>query len=506
MESEGGGGGGAGGGGGGEGTPRVARSTDSRPLIAVRDPTIPGGIALERSEGHKKGKGVGAAVALETLDIAEPGVEPEEGAPDAAKRRQGATEAVANIVNCILAAGAVGGAYALLNTGVVTGVVLYVLSAALMDASLMLLVHVAAQVRIFDYQGLCARALGVFGYVYTSAVQWGQGYGCMVTYLMVAADTVESVLRMMLALAGSSADGGLGAVLTDRRAIVAAVLCVVLPLCFLRNISSLAKTSYVSIASVVFIAAAVMYKCAGGVELDETQLEPVPTHSIVSGSILEGLGIAAFSFVTHHESLILYQGLGDRSERNWGSIVHYSMTVACACLLAIAIPGYLTFYNTTTSNILNNYPNNDVFMTLCRLLFGATMLLSYPLEHFVARTVALDLLRCPCCRPHGTSSASGTDAATGAGNQRLRYIVVTLVLVLSSALIAMFTRDLGAVLTLTGGVCASSLAYILPAIMYLRLVKTRDRTRTALAITLIVVGSILALGCPAWVVYRLMFA
>ena len=68
----------------------------------------------------------------------------------------------------------------------------------------------------------------------------------------------------------------------------------------------------------------------------------------------------------------------------------------------------------------------------------------------------------------------------------------------------MFTRDLGAVLTLTGGVCASSLAYILPAIMYLRLVKARDRRRTALSITLIVVGSILALGCPAWVVYRLL--
>ena len=491
--------------GGGEGSPRVGQerpSTDSRPLIAVRDPTIPGGIALERAEGKKATKAV-ALAGMETLDVAEPGAEAEEGALDAAARRRGATEAVANIVNCILAAGAVGGAYALLNTGVVTGVVLYVLSAALMDASLKLLVHVAARVRIFDYQGLCARALGVFGYVYTSAVQWGQGYGCMVTYLMVAADTVESVLRMVLALAGSSADGRLGAVLTDRRAIVAAVLCVVLPLCFLRNISSLAKTSYVSIASVVFIAAAVMYKCAAGVELAEGQLEPVPTHSIVSGSILEGLGIAAFSFVTHHESLILYQGLGDRSERNWGSIVHYSMTVACACLLAIAIPGYLTFYGTTTSNILNNYPNDDVFMTLCRLLFGATMLLSYPLEHFVARTVALDLLRCPCCRAHGTSSGSAA-AAPAAGNPRLRYTVVTLVLVLSSALIAMFTRDLGAVLTLTGGVCASSLAYILPAIMYLRLVKARDRARTALAITLIAVGSILALGCPAWVVYRLM--
>lgn len=484
-------------------------STDSRPLIAVRDPTIPGGIALERAEGRgkKKGGAVPLAVAgLEALDVAEPGAA-EEGALDAAARRRGATEAVANIVNCILAAGAVGGAYALLNTGVVTGVVLYVASAALMDASLGLLVHVAAQTRIFDYQGLCARALGVFGYVYTSAVQWGQGYGCMVTYLMVAADTVESVLRMVLALAGRGADAGLGAALTDRRLIVAAVLVVVLPLCFLRNIGSLAKTSYVSIASVVFIAAAVMYKCAAGVELGEGQLEPVPVHSIVSGSILEGLGIAAFSFVTHHESLILYQGLGDRSERNWASIVHYSMTVACACLLAIAIPGYLTFYGTTTSNILNNYPNNDVFMTLCRLLFGATMLLSYPLEHFVARTVALDLLRCPCCRPHGasTSSSSGSSSSDSSrGNQRLRYIIVTLVLVLSSALIAMFTRDLGAVLTLTGGVCASSLAYILPAIMYLRLVKARDRRRTALSITLIVVGSILALGCPAWVVYRLM--
>jgi len=402
---------------------------------------------------------------------------------------KGTTEAVANIVNCILAAGAVGGGYALLNMGVVIGVILYIASATLMDLSLLLLVYVAINQRVFDYQGLCKRALGMFGYIYTSIVQWGQGYGCMVTYLMVAADTVESIIRLLLSFGHPSET--LVVIVTDRRLIVCIVLCVVTPISFLKNIGSLAKTSYISIGSVVFIASAVMYKCAIGLELHESETEPKPMYAIASGSIMEGLGIAAFTFITHHESLILYQGLSDGREKNWNNIVHYSMATACSCILTIAIPAYLTFFDLTTDNILNNYPNDDFLMTICRVLFGATMMLSFPLEHFVARTVALDLLRC------------GKTPEEECGNKKVKYIATTLCLVLSSAVIAMFVRDLGAVLTLTGGVCASSLAYILPAVMYLRLVEKRDRFHFVLSIVLLVVGGILFIGCPIWVIIRI---
>jgi len=406
--------------------------------------------------------------------------------------KKGATEAVANIVNCILAAGAVGGGYALLNMGIVLGVILYIASASLMDMSLLLLVHVAINQRVFDYQGLCKRALGGFGYIYTSIVQWGQGYGCMVTYLMVAADTVESLLRLLLSFGNPSAK--LVSVITDRRLIVCVVLCVCLPISFLKNIGSLAKTSYISIGSVLFIAASVMYKCAVGFELHESEIEPQPMYAIASGSVMEGLGIAAFTFVTHHESLILYQGLSDGREKNWSNIVHFSMGMACSCILTIAIPAYLTFYGLTTDNILNNYANDDFLMSVCRVAFGTTMMLSFPLEHFVARTVALDLLRCGKVPDKNSINPKV---------ERIKFIVTTLVLVLSSAIIAMFVRDLGAVLTLTGGVCASSLSYILPAVMYLRLVEKKKRFYFVLSIVLLVVGGLLFVGCPVWVLVRL---
>jgi len=451
-------------------------SMDGKPLMIQLD-------SMKDGRAERRDAPQGAKPDLEE------GAEVNEGTTRGSKK--GATEAVANIVNCILAAGAVGGAYALLNMGIVVGVFLYIFSVTLMDLSLILLVHVALHERIFDYQALCKRALGMFGYIYTSIVQWGQGYGCMVTYLMVAADTVESVLRLLLSLGDPSE--GVVSFFTDRRFIVCMVLCVVTPISFLKNISSLAKTSYISIASVVFIAASVMYKCAVGIEIDSSDIEPTPQYAIASGSIMEGLGIAAFTFITHHESLILYQGLSDGREKNWSNIVHYSMSIAGSCILTIAIPGYLTFYGLTTDNLLNNYANNDVLMTLCRVFFGVTMMLSFPLEHFVARTVSLDLLRC--------------GKPVGDGNKKvqlIKYVATTLVLVFSSAIIAMFTRDLGAVLTLTGGVCASSLAYILPAVMYLRLVKKRERFQFILSIVLLVVGGILAIGCPIWVVYRIL--
>jgi len=464
---------------------RVAAPDSERPSIDGK----PLMIALERLDNNADSR-------VERRDGpkgAKPDIEADIQPGESHGSKKGATEAVANIVNCILAAGAVGGGYALLNMGIVIGIFLYIASATLMDLSLTLLVHVALHQRSFDYQALCKAALGMFGYIYTSIVQWGQGYGCMVTYLMVAADTVESIIRLLLSFGDPSET--LVSVVTDRRLIVVMVLCVVLPICFLKNISSLAKTSYISIASVVFIAAAVMYKCAIGFELKESDIEPTPAYAIASGSIMEGLGIAAFTFVTHHESLILYQGLSDGRQKNWNNIVHFSMSVACSAILTIAIPGYLTFYGLTSDNILNNYPNDDFLMTVSRVLFGATMMLSFPLEHFVARTVALDLIRC---------GKEQTAEERESRKERIKFIITTLCLVLSSALIAMFVRDLGAVLTLTGGVCASSLAYILPAVMYLRLVKKKDRFHFILSIVLLVVGGILFVGCPVWVIIRIL--
>jgi hypothetical protein len=61
------------------------------------------------------------------------------------------------------------------------------------------------------------------------------------------------------------------------------------------------------------------------------------------------------------------------------------------------------------------------------------------------------------------------------GRPIVKYVIATITLVLSSAFIAILTRDLGAVLTLTGGVCASTLAYIMPGILYLKFQKEKKR-------------------------------
>lgn len=424
-------------------------------------------------------------------------------------------------VNCILAAGAVGGPYALAQAGLPLGLFAYCGVAMLMDYSLILLVETAITNKILDYQAMCKKgafepfkksppsshsllcspllrsqnkttktALGWMGYVILSLVQFGQGYGCMVTYLMVAADTVESLLMVLLSIIGPEKVPAIAVkLMLDRRIIVLVlVFCIILPICFLRNITSLAKTSYMSIISVWFIAAAVMLRWLVGVARDSSEEPAAPCYKFSHISFAEGLGIAAFSFVTHHEALLLYKGLEDNKPQTWENITHYSMTTSLLCLLMIAVPGYLTFYDDTKDNILLNYSIRDPVMTVSRLMFGLTMILTFPLEHFVARSVALDLVNLVIKR----------------GSQTLKWVITTFVLVLSSAAIATMTRDLGAVLTLTGGVCASTLAYIMPGLLYLMFQRKQSAPKTkTIAIFLISLGGFLVIGCPGWVIYRL---
>eukprot|EP00727_Mastigamoeba_balamuthi_P006223 m51a1_g222 hypothetical protein (489) ;mRNA; r:48577-50841 len=402
--------------------------------------------------------------------------------------KQGPVPAIANLVNCILAAGAVGGPYALANAGMPLGIIAYIAVAILMDYSLVTLVGTAISTQIFDYQGMCQKAFGKPGYIILSLVQWGQGYGCMVAYLMIAGDTAESIVHMCLSLTGTEGSG-FAQIVVNRKLIIATIFFVcVLPICFLKDITSLAKTSYLSIVSVVFIAASVLIRCMLGVNRPVNQEEPPACFKFAHMGFMEGLGVAAFSFVTHHESLIVFKGLKKETIENWSNIAHYSMLTALCALLLISITGYLTFFDLSDGNVLNNYPSDDYLLQMAKACFGVTMVLTYPLEHFVSRTVAIDIV----------------SLVWKKGSHNAKFYAVTFVLVLSSLGIALFITQVGSVLALTGGVCAATLAYIMPGLLYLKLEKRKTRANKYICMGLVTLGFLLVVGCPSWVVYRLL--
>ncbi len=89
-------------------------------------------------------------------------------------------------------------------------------------------------------------------------------------------------------------------------------------------------------------------------------------------------------------------------------------------------------------------------MNLTRVAYTLTMVLTYPLELVVVRHSVLALGSC-------TSRLSTP-----------RHVGVTTAVVCASLACALATDDVGFVVELTGGCCASVLGFVLPAALFLR--------------------------------------
>lgn len=138
--------------------------------------------------------------------------------------------AIANLTNCILAAGAVEGSYALSQSGLFLGLIAYVVIGSLMDYSLNLLVREANITKVYDYKELCKKGYGWWGYAAITFAQWGQSYGSMVSYLIIATDTFLSLSQLLT---------GDGEPLVSRSILaIMLVAVIVLPLSFLKSVSA----------------------------------------------------------------------------------------------------------------------------------------------------------------------------------------------------------------------------------------------------------------------------
>lgn len=133
------------------------------------------------------------------------------------------------------------------------------------------------------------------------------------------------------------------------------------------------------------------------------------------------------------------------------------------CLL-MAFGGFLTFGDRTLGNVLNNFPADNVMVTVARLCFGLNMLTTLPLEAFVCREVMLNYY------------------FPGEPFNMNMHLILTSSLVVSAMVISLLTCDVGAVFELVGSTSACAMAYILPPLCYIKLASRSWRTYLAGAV------------------------
>ncbi|KAL2920241.1 hypothetical protein HK105_200309 [Polyrhizophydium stewartii] len=419
---------------------------------ALMHDSIASGVRSRSPGGASTGSGVGGLLA----DRSSSRIGSDAELPRWARHDEGSTvwDAAFNFTNSIVGAGIIGLPYAFLQSGFVSGLVLLVGLAWLVDWTVLLLVHDAKLAGQSTYQGLIAHCFGKRGLIAVSVFQFVFAYGAMCAYTVIIGDTLPTALAHLLP-SGSLLHG---LVSSRSTMITLCTLFVSLPLSMLRDISGLSKTSAVSLLMILFIVIAVAVEAFQAPAASRG--DPLLVWTVLRGGIFQAIGVISFAFVCHHNTLMIYGSLKKPTMDRFAVVTHLSTGSSLLLCIVLACGGYAAFTDKTRANILMNLDPDSWLVNVARLFFGMNMFLTFPLECFVCREVVFNYWFMDESAMHEDVS----HRASGA-----QHVAVTLALVLSSLAIALSTCSLGFVLELTGGLAATVLAYILPAACFLKL-------------------------------------
>jgi sodium-coupled neutral amino acid transporter 11 len=370
---------------------------------------------------------------------------------------------VSNLVNSIVGAGIVGIPFAIRESGFVVGVALLFIVSIFTDKSLRLIIDQATfhpklkGKGVMTFEDLMTIPFGKAGKYFILSSMLILAYGAMVAYLLVIKDTLPTVLGL-----------GLHNSIAERQAImVVSSFAILLPLSMLRDISMLACTSLLSVVAdavlVVLVAWCAPVKesvaAAGG-------FAAVLQDDWASNRLFIGLGVLSTAMACQHSAFLISNTLQNHTSERWARVTGISLTSAAIMSLLLGIVGFLGFVNNVQGDILNNFDPNSHIINIARASLALTMFFTYPMEAFVGRHV-LAVMFFNGSLDNMVENADGElipeTKWLGVIGKRERWTFYLYVMTLVPALIF---DDLGPVLSMTGSIGASSIAYIAPGVVY----------------------------------------
>ena len=166
--------------------------------------------------------------------------------------------------------------------------------------------------------------------------------------------------------------------------------------------------------------------------------------------IPKAVGLMVFSYTVHHNSFLLYSSMKEKTEDAWAKVTHFSISVVFISVVFVGVSGYFTFLDNTQGDLLENYCYDDTLINVSRVLFAMTLLLTGPIEIFVAREVLSNLFWEENSPP-----------------SLLYHIIITVSLVIISFILSLLTDCLGSVMEILGLYTGVPIAFIFPALCYI---------------------------------------
>ncbi|KAF8210288.1 transmembrane amino acid transporter protein-domain-containing protein [Mycena galopus ATCC 62051] len=371
----------------------------------------------------------------------------------AAKRISGGNlfDSIANMTNSVLGAGIIGLPYAVSQAGFFMGIFLLVVLCGVTDWTIRLIVINAKMSGAHSYIDIMGHCFGPSGRAAVSFFQFAFAFGGMCAFGIIIGDTIPHVIRSIFPDLYSVPVLYL---LTNRKFVIAlCTICVSYPLSLYRDIHKLSRASALALIGMIIIVTSVLIESPN--TSPELKGDPSKRFSLIEPGIFQAIGVISFAFVCHHNSLLIYGSLRTPTLDRFAFVTHISTSLSLVACCTLAISGYVVFTDKTQGNILNNFSPNDTLINVARFCFGLNMFTTLPLELFVCREVIEQYFF-----SHETFNIQ-------------RHVFFTTTILFASMLLALITCDLGVMLEITGGVSATTLAFIFPASCYLKLTDSK---------------------------------
>lgn len=344
------------------------------------------------------------------------------------------TELMVNLITCGLGTGVFTLPWSTAGSSIIPAVAIIGFVLGLNAWTISIIVEAGERHQTFNLGSLMGRIPGTVGRLSEASVNivtWISTYLCLVSYIIVIVDSLQSVMgtyhRSSLAILAGTA---------------------VLPLCFLDQ----KRLAFTSTLAVIATANVFLVICG---QFAHSELDGTRPQSCFLG--FSTGSIAMFSammqtIVIQVCILPMYQELKDRSPQKFNKIVVASFSFLFLLCSAFAVVGYLTFGPAVSSNVLNNLPSSR-WGHLTRLSAAAAVLAVYP--------IIINPMIAPLRNPAIVMNKSIAPLATVA-------------VVLASMLAATFVDDLGFVNVVNGSLSCGAFVAMAPSLVGLYLLGSKS--------------------------------
>mmetsp|Transcript_9618 Transcript_9618/g.16794 ORF Transcript_9618/g.16794 Transcript_9618/m.16794 type:complete len:505 (-) Transcript_9618:132-1646(-) len=290
----------------------------------------------------------------------------------------------------------------------------------------------------------------------------------VLSYSMILADTIRALLMSA------------GVETTRTLSLLGITGTTLLPLCLLKNLSSLAPFSLLGIAGMFYTTIAMAFRYLGGAyKLGVPAVKGSKAAAVPAGKYLADVAanyqpkfgdlgasgalspnvfilicMLSTAYMAHFNAPKFFIELKDNTIKRFNTVVGTSFGISIAFFALVGAIGFLTFGSASSGLILNNYAGTDALMGLSRIAVAASIVFSFPLAFAGAREGWLDLLKIP--------TEKRTDSIVKKA---------TLAILAGVTLAATQLKELAFILSLAGATLGNALIYVYPALMLRSTVK-----------------------------------